>query len=416
MNMKQIKQAGGCFGIIAFAVLLGIGFPDAKQTTPDGTAVISECSSLTACSNEKCFSVDMVRDHGELSAVADQGIPAVPPDAAARVDSSSVHNEGNAGAVPSDTAPTAPEPPEEQEEIIHQPKLILESNSLAEEKIQCGSEREFVTCFRNRSRTDAILNLSVTVRPADDSISLKTTSFYFDRVCPQEAVTISTAACVSPSAEQKKTSVEFSFSYENEKGMSYESSETAFLESFQPVQASVEGFDLASKLFSMETVSSPIQVRNIGRAPIYNAQVTVNAPGLFPVGTFFAGNLEAGASCDGSMKLYVGNKNMTSINHADADTGPDAYGSVAGTLTLSYEDAYGQTYTAAQEFTTYIQEPEVIELSVEKEPETNSWWPPILLMTVLFFSVILAVMAWRLQKSRHKLEDLLLEERSYEQS
>ncbi len=303
-----------------------------------------------------------------------------------------------------------------EEKVIHQPKLLLESNNLASEKIQAGSEREFVTCFRNKSCTDAIYNLSVSLKPADESVSLKTTSFYFDTVAPQEAIAIYTIACVSPSAEQKKTTVEFAFSYENQEGMAYNSSETAWLEVFQPVQANMEGWNLADKVYSMETITAQMQVRNTGRAPVYNARVVLNAPGLFPTESIFAGTLDAGASYSGSMKVYVGNKNMESIREADADTGEGAYGSTSGTLTLTYEDAFGQTYTQTQDFSTYIQEPEVVELTVEKEVETNSWWPSVLIMTVLFFSIALAILAWRLRRSKQKLEDLLLEEKMYERS
>lgn len=320
---------------------------------------------------------------------------------------STENSTGNMESAPLDV-------PLEEEKVVHQPKLLLESNNLASEKIQAGSEREFVTCFRNKSRTDPIYNLSVSVKPSDESISLTGTSFYFEVIYPQDVIAISTVACVSPDAAQKKTSVEFLFSYENESGMAYNSSETAWLEIFQPVQASMEGFTLAGKVCSMETVSAQIQVRNTGRAPIYNARVALNAPGLFPTESVFAGILDAGTSYSGSMKIYVGNKNMESIRQTDAETGEDAYGQTSGFLTLTYEDAFGQPYTQTQEVSTYIKEPEIIELSVEKEVETNSWQIPVFAGTVFFFCTALAVMGWRLKQSRRKLEDLLLEENFYD--
>ncbi len=318
------------------------------------------------------------------------------------------------GSNASDFSADYEDAPAAEEKVIHQPKLLLESNNLAAEKIQAGSQREFVTCFRNKSRTDAIYNLSVSVKPADETVSLTAASFYFESISPQDMIAISTVACVSPGAAQKKLPVEFLFSYETEEGMAYNSSETAWLEIFQPVQASMEGFSLAEKVFSMETAYAQLQIRNTGRAPIYNARVDLNAPGLFPTESVFAGTLDSGASYSGSMKIYVGNKNMESIRQADADTGESAYGSTSGALTLTYEDAFGQSYTQTQDFSTYIQEPEIIELTVEKKVETNSWWPSVLAGTVFFFSAALAVMGWRLRRSRQKLEDLLLEEHMYD--
>lgn len=304
----------------------------------------------------------------------------------------------------------------ETEKIYHQPRLILESNSLSGQRILAGKEKEFLTVFENTSESDSIYNLKVTLKPADNSVSLATSSFYFSRVYPRETISMETVAAAGADAVSGKQAVTFSFEYENEKGTVYNASEDVLLEIYQPAQAVLGGFAIASKVYSQETVETGLQVRNTGKADIYNVRVELEAEGLFATETVQAGTLEAGASFDGSLRIYVGNKNMKSISQFDAEAGEDAYGQTAGKLILTYEDAYGEVYTQAQEFTTVIEKPQMIEWKVEEEePETNEWYGAVLVLVTLLFILILCVMELRLKKSKNKLTDLLAEkERKHE--
>lgn len=296
----------------------------------------------------------------------------------------------------------------ETEKIYHQPKLLLKSNSLSGQRIQAGLEKEFVTVFANTSQSDSIYNLKVTLKPADNSLSLTTTSFYFSRVYPQETITLTTGAAAAVGAESGQQAVTFSFEYENEKGTVYNASEDVFLEIYQPAQAVLEDFALPSKVYSQETVETAVRIRNTGKTAIYQARIELNAPGLFATEAVTAGNVEAGAVFDGSMRIYVGNKNMESISQYDAEAEESAYGQTAGTLTLTYEDADGEVYTQTQEFTTVIEKPQIVELTVEKETvQTNEWYGAVLVLLVLLFLLIIAILGLRLKRSRDRLADLL---------
>lgn len=296
----------------------------------------------------------------------------------------------------------------ETEKIYHQPRLILESNSLSGQRILAGKEKEFLTVFENTSESDSIYNLKVTLKPADNSISLVTSSFYFSRVYPQETISMETTAAAGTDAVSGKQTVTFSFEYENEKGTVYNASEDVILEIYQPAQAVLGGFTIASKVYSQETIDAGLQVRNTGKSDIYNVKVELKAEGLFATEAVQAGTLEAGASFDGSVRIYVGNKNMKSISQFDGEAGEDAYGQTAGKLILTYEDAYGEVYTQTQEFTTVIEKPQMVELEVEKEEaETNEWYGAVLVLVTLLFILILCVMELRLRKSKNRLADLL---------
>ncbi len=296
----------------------------------------------------------------------------------------------------------------EEEKVYRQPKLTLESNSLSGVRLQAGSKNEFVTVFQNRSQSETVYNLSVSLKAADDSISLSASSFYFDQVAPQDQITIAAIAEAAANAGQKKVSVTFTFDYENVKGTTYSSTQEVSLDIDQPAQVILESFELADRVYAMETVDAALSIRNAGRSPVYNVRAELDAGGLFPMGTVAAGDMEAGTSYDGSIRIYVGNKNMTAIGQSDTGSEDSAYGTVVGTLTLTYEDASGKTCSQTHEFSTVIQKPVLVELAVEEEEEeTNQWWPAILTMTVLLFLAVLAGMGRRLRQSRRRLSDLL---------
>lgn len=297
------------------------------------------------------------------------------------------------------------------EEVVHQPKIILESNNLSGVRSKAGETKDFVLSFKNRSRNEKICNLKVTAKAAEDTVTLQDSSFYYDSVAPQETIELSTVAVISPVAEQKNIPVEITFEYENDKGTAYMGTEQASISVYQPVNAVVEGINLPAIVYSLENVNVNMQIRNVGKAPVYNVQVQLEGAGLFPMETAFAGNMEAGESIDAGMRIYVGNKNMTEAGQGEEGGDEEKYGSVTGKLILTYEDAFGEVYSQEQEFVTVIQKPQLTELKVEKEKkETNQWWAVVFVLVILLFSGLTGVMGWKLRKSRNRVADFLAEQ------
>lgn len=293
------------------------------------------------------------------------------------------------------------------EEVTHQPKMLLVANTLNGESILAGEEKEITLTFKNSSREERICNLKVTGKAGEDTIALQTGSFYFESVAPQETIELTTTLLVSPAAEQKNIPLEFAFDYENDKGTAYTGTEQIGVSVRQSVQAVMEGFTLPEKVYALENITAGLKIRNMGRAPVYNVRVELSGEGLFPVESIFAGNMEAGASFDGSMKIYVGNKKMKAAGEETEGEEKEKYGSVTGKLLLTYEDAFGETYTQEQEITTVIQKPQIMELKVEKEKkETNQWWAVSLVLLVVLFAGILTIQGRRLKKNRDLLADI----------
>lgn len=297
---------------------------------------------------------------------------------------------------------------EQTEKIYRQPRLMLLPEGLPKGTLPAGQSMSFCLSMQNVNESEGIYNLKVTVKPAQEQLSFSVSSFYFGRVYPGETISLPTEVSAGANAAAGKSAVAVSYEYENEKGTSYSGAEEFSLDISQPVQAALEGFQIAGQVYSMETVESPVQIRNLGKTMIYNARAELSGEGLFATGTVFAGNLDAGASYDGTVRIYVGNKNMTSISDTGAETDDNAYGPASGALTLTYEDASGEKFVQVQEFSTVIRKPQMVELTVkEEETQTNQWWAASLVLIILFFLILLITLGVRLRKSKNALADLL---------
>lgn len=348
------------------------------------------------------------------------------------------------------------------ERVHRQPKFLLLSDSLDGEQLTAGQEYAFTTVFQNVTGDEPVYNMKVTLKTESEAIDFSCSSFYFGKVRAQETVSLPTCLSVKPNAQAGKAAVLFDFDYENDQGTAYTATEEVELDIYQPSQLVLEGFRLAPQLYSTDTVDGNFAVHNAGKAAVYNVRIDFAGQGLFSTGSAFAGNLEAGASFEGELRIYVGNKTMKSLGdigtaspdgaeEGDAGTagsdgaeegdagaagsdgaeegdagaaGSDGaaagntgsadekYGQTTGTLMLTYEDAYGEVYTQTQEFATEILEPQVVKLSVEKpEEQTNQWQAAVLVLTCVIFLLILAFMGWRLRRSKSALADLLAAQR-----
>ncbi|MCD7842309.1 MAG: hypothetical protein LUG56_07565 [Lachnospiraceae bacterium] len=272
---------------------------------------------------------------------------------------------------------------------------------------------DFTARFQNTSDDQTVYSLKITVNTADENVALSSTSYYYDQVAPQEVVTLENTIAASAAATQKVTTLSYAFVYETSDGTSLSDSEELFFDISQETQVSIEDFNLSDYVYSLETVTATLEIRNTGRGPVYNVQVSLEADGLIATNTVYAGNMEAGTSSDETIKIYVSNLNdkdeSSQAEDSDIASAETAYGSTTGLLTLTWEDAYGTVYTETQEFTTTIAAPQVVELSVEAEEEStsNQWWAVTIVILILFFLILIAVLVRKLTRKRRQLEDLL---------
>ncbi|MGI6069923.1 MAG: hypothetical protein ACOYBE_05800 [Blautia sp.] len=302
-----------------------------------------------------------------------------------------------------------PVPEEKKEEILHQPKLVLESHNLDAQGLSAGEQKEFSAVFRNRSQDRSIYNLKLSLSCEDTGVTADQGSFYFEKIGPLGQVDIHTILRAAPQAEQKNVTMEFAMEYEDDKGTACTGAEKLSFFVSQPVQAAISGFHMEDQVFASDRVKQEITVVNTGKAPIYQVKVTVEGKGLFVTDEVLLGSLEAGASGEGALGIYVGTKDMKEMGETTEGADREKYGSTKGALIITYQDALGAEYEQRQVFTTVIQKAKILELKVEKEKkETNQWWISIFVLLLSAAVGGLIILSAQLRKSRKRMKEAMV--------
>ena len=186
--------------------------------------------------------------------------------------------------------------------------------------------------FRNKSRSQNVFGLKISLSTETKGIEFAKNSFYVQRLTPGEAITLKSLMTIAEDTAPGQVTVTFSLEYEDSKATAATGTENLTFNISQQLRAELEASDIPSIVYTMDTIEVPVKAMNLGRDKLYNAKVRLEATGLSPSGTVFLGNIEAGTAAEGSMKIYVkGKTNETAATLSQ--------GQISGRLILTYEDS-----------------------------------------------------------------------------
>lgn len=293
------------------------------------------------------------------------------------------------------------------EELIRQPKMLLESCSLSGKNLEAGSTEELQVSLQNRSSSQSMYNLKVVLQTESQSLNLERNSFYYEKVDPGEIICLDEKVEIAVDAEAGVVPLTFSFEYEDKKGASATGTEMVNLTVVQPVKMELEKAEIPAYVYASDTIEITMSVLNLSRTEVYNARIHLEGTGLFPTRDVFIGNMEAGSGQEGSMKIYVGTKTMETIGVDNGTDDTAKYGAVSGTITLSYEDAAGETHEVSQDYQTEIKKAQILSLAVEDEQESgNPWWISVFAVLLLGMSAMILLLWTRLRRKNVLLEEV----------
>ena len=237
------------------------------------------------------------------------------------------------------------------EKILHKPQVLLEDSNLSGGRLEAGSTPEMSLTFRNKSCSQNVFGLKISLSTENKGISLD---------------------------------------YEDSKATATTGTELLSFQIIQPVRVKLEASDIPSVLYTMDTVEIPVKAMNLGRDKIYNASVSLKADELSSNDTAFLGTIEAGDLSQGSLRIYVKGKT----------------GKCAGQLILTYEDADGKSYEEEIKFDSEIKETQIKSLKVEDDQEkTNNWWYSIVAVVAVLLISIILILVRKLHKKNILLEE-----------
>ena len=294
---------------------------------------------------------------------------------------------------------------EAAEEILHQPKLLLETCSLSDVSLKAGAKEPMKVQFRNRSETQTIYNLKVTASTDTKAVQPLRNSWYFSSVAPGETVAIEDGVKVAMATEDTSAVLSFDFEYEDKKGTAVSGKESMPLLIGQPTEVELHNAAFPAVLYATDTQEFSIQALNLSRVPVYNVRIKLSGTGLFPTEDVFIGNMDAGTEGNGAMQVYVGTRTMQAVGHDSGTEDVEKYGQVNGTITLQYEDASGETHTQTETFQSEIKKPKVLSLEADDTQETNAWWISVFAAVGAGMLLVIVVLALRLRKKSALLHD-----------
>jgi hypothetical protein len=271
--------------------------------------------------------------------------------------------------------------------------MIVQSCKASKAEILAGDEVQLEITLLNTSSTEDVRNMTVTVSEGDTYLELlsATDTIYVDRVPAGETCVVSYTYKIQAATPEGRYDLSVAMDYADSKGSSQSGSGKVRMTVGQPVNVEFDALVLASEVEVADVVSAQVQVMNLGRTKVRNVRAVIEADGLIPEGTLFIGDIEAGTTASGSVKISV-----TSLSGGNA-----LYGETKGKVTYYYEDEAGKSYEKSAEFVTNIKSP-FSNTENKASDDTGQWW--------VIMSVIVGILAGfgvfaALQRIRRKKQD-----------
>ena len=311
---------------------------------------------------------------GEPSTEPSTGIPKDDLTGAVNVTGPSGGDSGGASSGVSSGGGTASETP------TFAPKMIVQSCKSSKDEIQAGDEVTLDITLFNTSSTETVRNMTVTIGDEGEYLNLlsPTDTIYVESVSAGQTCVVSYKYKILSSAVPGAYGLSVSMDYADSKGASQSASGKIRMMVFQSVKLEFDPLVLNSEVQVGDVVTAQIQAMNLGRSKVHNVRAVIEADGLAPEGTLFIGDIEAGKTATGSVKISV-----TSLSK-----GSSLYGETKGIVTYYYEDENGKEYEKTGDFITNIKTP-FSNTTKEESDDTGQWWIIMAVVVgILFFLII----------------------------
>lgn len=260
------------------------------------------------------------------------------------------------------------------------PKIIIQSCKSSKDEIQAGDEVTLDITLLNTSSTETVRNMTVSIGDEGEYLNLlsPTDTIYVDSVSAGQTCVVSYKYKILASAVPGAYGLSVSMDYADSKGASQSASGKIKMMVSQAVKLEFDPLVLASEVQVGDVVTAQIQAMNLGRSKVHNVRAVIEADGLAPEGTLFIGDIEAGKTATGTVKISV-----TSLSK-----GSSLYGETRGTVTYYYEDENGKEYEETGNITTNIKTP-FSNTTKETPEDTGQWWIIMAVVVgILFFFII----------------------------
>lgn len=277
-----------------------------------------------------------------------------------------------------------------------QPRLMVTSYELEGDSVTPGKKSHCKVVIKNQSGTKSVRNLKLSL--SEDSGDIRPDGMgtqFVNAIYAGSTYTWEFDLTAVDTAQIGEHIVTVMMEYEDKNYASYSASDVLRMTVKQSVSLDYDGAALPVKVYQEDNVTVDITLMNTGKTNLRNCKIDYAVEHLTTGGTTFVGEIPAGESKTGSTNLRV-----------DAT----ALGEAKGKVTISYEDAFGETYTVSADLSTVI-EKKVIPAAPEEEEKQSKyplWWVFLLVGLVTGGGIGCAIPIAVYSKKQRKEDELRL--------
>lgn len=279
-----------------------------------------------------------------------------------------------------------------EETLESAPVILVEKSVVSTGTAKAGEDFDVTVTLKNTSKTKSVQNMvaSITVPSADFELKNNSNTIFIDKLGAEKTTDLSLTFHVGKSTVDGNYPIEVALSYDDSKANTLSSAGTFVVTVEQPLNVKLTMPAIAADLTAGDTVPLSFQVMNLGRSTVYNVRCDVTGDGLVQTKTAFVGNMESGNDGEGDSNIFV-----------SPMEGENQYGKTTGTVTLTYEDAFGNEHS--QEFT--------FDTSISKKQDDTSkdggtekramqWWVSIAVISAIIVFAVVSSVSYRMGKKK----------------
>lgn len=233
--------------------------------------------------------------------------------------------------------------------------------------VEAGNNFTVTVTLKNTSKQKNVQNMVATVNvPSSDFELLNDSNTIFvGKLGKDKTTELTLHFHVSKSLAEGNYPIEISMSYDDFKAVTYTSVGSFNVTVAQPLEVTLTMPQIAKEVYAGDTIPLNFQVMNLGRNQVFNVRCDVTGNGLTQTKTAFVGNMESGTSGEAAANIF--------IDQLEGDT---PYGQTTGTITLTYEDSFGEEHYETYTFDISVAAPvSAVPLTQSEEETTASqWW------------------------------------------
>ena len=256
--------------------------------------------------------------------------------------------------------------------------------------LNVGSDGSLTLTITNPTTTQSIMDGVITVTDASGEMLMSGSNrVQVNEILPGKFETVTIPMIVKGNASISQHTVEVKFSYKVlDKDTEWK--ETFTVPVTQAIRLEQGGVQLSTAIAG-ELSNMTLPLMNMGKGELQNVLVKLEMDGVLDAQSVLVGTMAAGETKQA--KLTFTPK-------------LDSVGTHSGTVTITCEDAYGNTFTQTLAVNLTVDEP-IPEVELQQEEENEKMSPVTIVLIILCVALVvgLAVQGTILTKKIHKLEE-----------